>query len=208
MRLHSNRFDATFMNTGLVALILGLAGFLGLHLLRVLAPSWRQAQIARLGEKGWKGLYSLASIACFLLLLWGYAQARQGAAPLFLLPDGLARGLRHAVALLVLIGFWLLAAAYVPRNHLKAALKHPMTLSVKVWAFAHLLVNHTLPDLLLFGGFLLWAVLLFRSARRRPGTVPAGTVAGTAASLVLGTAAFAGFAFWLHLAWIGVHPLR
>lgn len=194
------------MDIGLAALILGLVGFLGLHSLRIVADPWRQAQIARRGENAFKGIYSLASIACFLLILWGYAQARQGAVPLFLLPDGAARGLRHAVALLVLIAFWLLAAAYVPRNHLKAAVKHPMTLAVKLWAFAHLLVNHSLPDLLLFGSFLLWAVLLFRSARRRPGSVPAGTVAGTAATLVLGTAAFAAFAFWLHGAWLGVRP--
>lgn len=194
------------MDIGLAALIAGLLGFLGLHSVRIVADDWRAAQIARLGPNAWKGIYSLASIAFFLLLLWGYAQARQGAAPLFLLPDGLARGLRHAVALLVLIAFWLMAAAYVPRNHLKAAVKHPMTLSVKLWAFAHLLVNHSLPDLLLFGGFLLWAVLLFRSARRRPGSVPAGSAFGTLATLLVGTAAFAGFAFWLHAAWIGVRP--
>ena len=101
---------------------------------------------------------------------------------------------------------WLLAATYVPRNHLKAAVKHPMTLAVKTWALAHLLVNHSLPDLLLFGGFLLWSVLLFRSARRRAVTVAPGTVPGTAATLLIGTAAFAGFAFWLHAAWIGVRP--
>lgn len=194
------------MDIGLAALILGLLGFLGLHSLRIVAEPWRQAQIARHGENAFKAVYSLASIAFFLLILWGYAQARQGAAPLFLLPDAAARGMRHAVALLVLIAFWLLAAAYVPRNHLKAALKHPMTLAVKLWAFAHLLVNHSLPDLLLFGGFLLWAVLLFRSARRRSGRVPDGTVAGTAATLVLGTAAFAAFAFWLHAAWLGLRP--
>jgi uncharacterized membrane protein len=198
--------DAIFMDIGLLALIVGLLGFLGLHSMRILADDWRSRQIARLGANAWKGIVSLLSIAFFLLLLWGYAQARQGAAPLFWWPDGVARGLRHVVALLVLIAFWLLAAAYVPRNHLKAALKHPMTLSVKLWAFAHLLVNHSLPDLLLFGGFLLWAVLLFRSARRRPGSVPAGTVAGTAAALLIGTAAFAAFAFWLHGAWLGVRP--
>ncbi len=197
----------TGSNLGLVALILGLLGFLGLHSLRIVADDWRSAQIARLGANAWKGLYSLVSIACFLLLLWGFSQARLGAAPLFVLPDGAARGLRHAVALLVLVAFWLMAATYVPRNHLKAALKHPMTLSVKLWAFAHLLVNHSLPDLLLFGAFLLWAVLLFRSARRRKGAaLPEGTVAGTAATLLLGTAAYAGFAFWLHAAWLGIRP--
>lgn len=197
------------MNLAMVVFLIGLVGFLGLHSLRIVAEPWRQAQVARLGANAWKGLYSLASIGFFLALLWGYAEARQGAAPLFFLPDGLARGMKHAVALLVLFAFWLMLAAYVPRNHFKSALKHPMTLSVKLWAFAHLLVNHTLPDLLLFGGFLLWAVLLFRSARRRPAQqLPAGTALGTGLVLLLGTAAYLGFAFYLHAAWIGVHPFR
>jgi len=192
-----------------IAFVSGLLMFLGLHSVRVFAEDWRTRQIARLGANGWKGLHSLVSIAGFLLLLWGYAQARLGQAPLFLLPAGMAKGLRHLVALLLLPAFWLMVAAYVPRNHLKAAVKHPMTLSVKLWALAHLLVNHSLSDLLLFGGFLLWAVLVFRSARRRPAAaMAAGTWAGTAAVLILGTAAYLGFAFWLHLRWIGVAPFQ
>lgn len=183
--------------------LLGLIGFLGLHSLRIVADDWRNERVARLGANAWRGLYSLASIACFLLLLWGYARVRHQYLPLWLPPTGL----RHLVALLMLPAFWLLAAAYVPRNHLKAAVKHPMTLAVKLWAFAHLLVNAALPDLLLFGGFLLWSVLLFRSARRRPAAAPvAPTLAGTLLTLLVGTAAFAGFAFWLHGAWLGVRP--
>jgi len=192
-----------------LAWIVFLAGwllFLGSHSLRVFAPVWRDRQRQRWGEARWKGLYSLTAIAGFGMLAWGYGQLHFQLAPLFVLPDGAARGLRHLVALLVLPAFWLMLAAYVPRNHLKARLKHPMTLSVKLWALAHLLVNHTAADLLLFGGFLLWAVLLFRSARRRPADVPAGSWPGTLAVLVLGTAAYLVFALWLHVQWIGVAP--
>jgi uncharacterized membrane protein len=85
-----------------------------------------------------------------------------------------------------------------------------MVLGVKVWAFSHLLANNTLADLLLFGGFLVWAVLSFRAARgrdRAAGTAyPAGTLAGTAATVVLGLVAWGVFAFWAHTAWIGVRP--
>lgn len=191
------------MTLGMAALLLGLTLFLGLHSLRVFAPAWRDAQHARLGEARWKGVYSLLSLAGFLLILWGYARARGEFAPLLTAPTGL----RHAVALLMLPAFWLMAAAYVPRNHLKARLKHPMTLSVKLWALAHLLVNHSLPDLLLFGGFLVWSVLLFRSARRRPAAPPSpATWLGTVGTVLVGTAAYAGMAFWLHGAWLGVKP--
>jgi uncharacterized membrane protein len=118
---------------------------------------------------------------------------------------------RHVAALLTLVAFVMLAAAYVPRNAIKARLKHPMVLGTKVWAFAHLIANNTLADLVLFGAFLVWAVLDFRSARQRDaaaGTVYApGTAAMTAVTVVVGVVAWAVFAFWLHAAWIGIAPM-
>jgi hypothetical protein len=74
---------------------------------------------------------------------------------------------RHLAALLTLPAFVLLVAAYVPGNAIKARLHHPMVIAVKVWAAAHLLANNTVADLLLFGGFLVWAALSFRAARQR-----------------------------------------
>ncbi len=185
-------------------LALGLALFLGVHMTRAIAPRWRQAQIARLGDKGWKGLYTVVSLIGFVLIVWGYSLARQQ--PVVLWPA--IRGMNHAAAALMLIAMILLAAAYVPRNHLKAKLQHPMTLSVKTWAFAHLIANNTLADLMLFGSFLVWSILVFRAARRRPGPVMAApTLAGTLATVVVGAALWAFFAFWAHAAWIGIAPL-
>ena len=188
----------------MIWLALGLALFLGMHLTRALAPQWRDAQIARLGDKAWKGLYTLVSIVGFGLILWGYSQARFSTVALW--PP--IRGMNHLAAALVLIAMILMAAAYMPRNHFKAKLQHPMTLSVKVWAFAHLIANNTLADVMLFGSFLVWAILVFRAARRRPAPVLAApTTAGTAATVVAGVALWAVFAFWLHAAWLGVAPL-
>lgn len=188
-------------------LILGLVLFLGVHSVRIAADGWRSAQMARLGENAWKGLYSLLSIAGFALIIWGYGQARLTPQVLWATPKGMA----HLASLLTLIAFVLLAAAYVPRNHLKARLRHPMILAVKLWALAHLLANNTLADLLLFGAFLLWAVLDFRAARQRDRTTPPAplpaSAAGTGATVIIGLAAWAGFAFWAHAAWIGVRPI-
>ena len=105
----------------------------------------------------------------------------------------------------------LLAAAYVPRNAVRARLGHPMTLGVKTWALAHLLANGSLADLMLFGTFLIWAVLVFRSARRRPATAGAAapvSVLGTGLTVLIGTAVWA-LLLWggLHARWIGVDPL-
>lgn len=188
----------------MIWLALGLTLFLGIHLTRALAPRWRDAQRARLGENGWKGLYTLVSVVGFGLILWGYSQARLNPVALW----QPIRGMNHLAALLMLVAFIFLAATYVPRNHIKARLQHPMTLSVKVWALAHLLANNTLADVMLFGSFLVWAVLVFRAARRRAAPVMAApTAAGTAATVVVGIALWAVFAFWLHAAWLGVAPL-
>ena len=188
-------------------LILGLVLFLGVHSVRIVADGWRTQMRARLGEGAWKGLYSVASVVGLVLVVWGYGLARQQP----VVPWNPPVGMRHAASLLTLIAFVLLAAAYVPRNVFKARLHHPMVLSVKVWALAHLLSNGNLADVVLFGAFLLWAVLSFRAARQRDraqNTVYAsGTAAGTGIAVVVGAAAWAGFAFWAHVWLIGVAPL-
>jgi uncharacterized membrane protein len=188
-------------------LILGLVLFLGVHSTRIVADGWRTQMMARLGEKPWKGIYALLSIAGFVLLLWGYGLARQSPVLLWTPPVAM----RHVAALLMLLSFILLAATYVPRNAIKAKLHHPMLLSVKVWALAHLLANGSLADVVLFGAFLLWAVCCFRAARGRDraaqAVYPPGTVAGTAVTLGLGIVAWAVFAFWAHGVLIGVRPL-
>jgi uncharacterized membrane protein len=192
----------------MLTLVLGLLLFLGAHSTRVFAEGRRTAVIQRVGEKPWKAGYALVSIAGFVLIVVGYGLARQHPVVLWGQPPVWTR---HLAALLTLVAFVLLAAAYVPGNQLKAKLHHPMILGVKLWAFAHLVANNTLADLVLFGGFLVWAVLDFRSARQRDrvaGTVyPAGRTSRTAIAVVVGVVAWALFAFWLHGAWIGVRPL-
>ena len=188
-------------------LILGLLLFRGVHSISMLAPGWRARQIARFGDKGWKGLYSLVSIAGFVLLIYGFRQA--GQQPVLLYVPPLA--LRNLNALFTLVAFVLFVAAYVPRNHFKARLGHPMLMGVKFWAFGHLLATGMLRDMVLFGAFLLWAVLDFVLSRRRDranGTVyPAGTLRGDLVTIAIGVAAWALFAFVLHARWIGVNPM-
>lgn len=188
-------------------LILGLVIFLGVHSTRIVADGWRTAMIGRVGELPWKAVYALLSIAGFVLIVWGFGLARQQPVQLWLPP----RGMRHLASLLTLIAFILLAAAYVPRNAIKARLHHPMVLGVKVWALAHLLANGNVAHVVLFGAFLVWAVLSFRAARARDraaGTVyPAGTPAGTAITVGVGAVAWAVFAFWAHGYLIGIRPV-
>lgn len=187
-------------------LVLGLLLFLGVHSVRIVAEDWRTRTRARLGAGAYRGLYSLVAALGLGLIVWGYALARAEPVWLWVPPAAL----RHPAALLTLVAFVLLAAAYVPRNAIRARLRHPMVLGVKVWAAAHLLANGTLADGLLFGGFLLWAVADFRAARTRdratPTPVAAATAGGTALAVGAGVLAWAVFVGWLHAALIGVRP--
>ena len=187
-------------------LVLGLILFLGVHSVRIFADPWRTRTITARGEKFYKGLYTLVSLAGFALIVWGYGLARHNPVVLWNPP----RGMNHLAALLMLFSFVLLVAAYVPRNAIKAKLHHPMILGVKVWALAHLLANGMLADVVLFGAFLVWAVFDFRAARQRDraGNVQyaAGTAKGTTIAVVVGLAAYAVFAVWLHGPLIGVRP--
>lgn len=143
--------------------LIGLVLFLGSHSVRIFAEDWRVATRMRLGDNMYKGIYSLASIVGFALLVYGFGQVRWDSPMLWSPP----MAMRHISVLLMLVSMVLLVATYVPNNIIKARLHHPMVLSVKVWALAHLLANGRLADLILFGAFLLWAVLDFRAARSR-----------------------------------------
>ena len=187
-------------------LILGLIIFIGLHSVRIVAEDWRNAQRARMGANKWKALYSAISIIGFGLIVWGFGQARLTPVVVWTPPAFT----HHVTAPLMVIAFIFFAAAYVPRNRIKAKLHHPMTLGVKTWAAAHLISNGMLHDIVLFGVFLVWSVLLFKASRRRDATLgtvyPAGTTGATVLTIVAGIVAGVIFAHFLHQPLIGVSP--
>ena len=192
----------------MLVLILGLVIFLGVHSVSIVAPGWRTATVARLGERPWKGLYSLASAAGLALIVVGYGLARRDPVVLYAPPAAL----RHLALVVMLPVFPLLFAAYLP-GRIRAAAKHPFLLAVKLWALAHLLANGMLADVLLFGSFLAWAVSDRISVKRRPAAqtheVPAAPpgAANDAIALIGGLVVYAVFVFRAHRWLIGVSPL-
>lgn len=186
-------------------LLIGLAGFLGVHSVRIVAPAWRERRIAIMGEKPWKGLYSMVSLLFFVLIVWGFGQARQQPTLVWQPPVAM----RHAGSLLLALAFVLLAATYVPRNGLRARLQHPMLLGTITWSVAHLLMSGWLHSVVLFGAFLAWAVADYASARTRPAPQAAAaprSIVATIVTILIGLAACAAFALWLHLPLIGRAP--
>jgi uncharacterized membrane protein len=192
-------------------LILGLVLFLGTHAF-TMQPAARTALVARLGERGYKGFYTLISLIGLVLIIWGFGTYRAGGyIPVWMPPVWLSH-----LALLLNLPVFILLAASAPAGRstgkIQAVVKHPMLLAVKIWAAAHLLANGDLGSILLFGGFLVWAVLARISMKRRPeanppaaGAVPFGTRDRIAigAGLVL----YVAFIFWLHPLLIGVPVL-
>ena len=186
-------------------LILGIALFLGIHSVSIVAPTWRDAQAMRLGEMPWKGTYALLSIIGFVVLVIGYGMARQQPVVLYTPP----LWMRHVTLLLMLPVFPLLLAAYLP-GRIKTAAKHPLLAAVKLWAFAHLLANGTLADVLLFGAFLAWAVADRISLKRRPPRKTPGApvrAINDVIAVVGGLLLYGWFVMQGHQWLIGVSPL-
>ncbi|MEM9387222.1 MAG: NnrU family protein [Pseudomonadota bacterium] len=185
-------------------LLIGLVLFLGVHSVSIFALPWRDAVVARHAVL-FKAGYGILSLVGLLLIIDGYGHSRLENAPLWAAPGFM----RHLVALLMLPVFICFFASYFP-GRIKTALKHPQLVAVKLWAFSHLLVNSALPDLILFGSFLAWAVVDRISMKRRPVREPVLTAPASGLNdillVVVGLTGYAGFAFWGHLALIGVYP--
>jgi uncharacterized membrane protein len=193
----------------MTTLLVGLVLFFGAHSVSIFSRRWRDSMAARMGPGIWRLAYSIVSIAGFYLIVRGYSLARHDPIVLYQTPHSF----RYATALLMLPVFPLLIAAYAP-GRIKATIKHPMLTATKSWALAHLLVNGTLADVLLFGGFLAWAVADRISVKHRPaparpmfgGKERASSTMADIVAIVAGLAIYALFLTWAHVRLFGVSP--
>ena len=188
----------------MVIIILGLIIFFGVHSLSIYNFQLRNSLLAQHGEGRFKGLYSLVSLIGFALIVWGYGQARLSPTVVYVPPAGL----KHATLLLMLPFFVLFLSTYLP-GKIKATLKHPMLVSIKLWALAHLLANGMLHDVILFVAFLAWAVVDRISVKKRPAAevVPASFNKNDVIAIVGGLILYVVFSMWLHVLLIGVAPI-
>lgn len=188
---------------GLLIMIAGLALFIGVHTLTTLRGA-RAAAIARLGEGGYKIVYSLASFAGIALIAWGFSLYRAtGWINVWHPPVAL----RHLALALMLPAVILVVASYI-RGRIYTTLKHPMLAGVKLWALLHLLANGDLGSIILFGSILAWAVYDRISLKRRadPGAppIPVGGISNDAIAVVVGIIAYAALTYVFHPLVIGV----
>ncbi|MCM2291150.1 NnrU family protein [Allorhizobium sp. BGMRC 0089] len=187
-------------------LIVGLVLFLGLHLVRVVAPGFRSAMVGMIGLNGWKGLYSLVALVALALIAYGYSLAP--VVNVWFPPPGM----NHLTVTLMLIATICLVASLLPAGQIAAKTKHPMVLAIKIWAFAHLLSNGDLRSILLFASFLAWGVILRIALKRRERAgelvrPPFVSARYDAYAVIIGLVVWAAITFKLHELIIGVSPL-
>lgn len=173
--------------------IAGLVIFFATHLFSAFARGARASIISKIGEGPYKGLYSLMALIGFGLIIWGWRRADKTV--LYVSNFNFI----YATYALMLIAMIFLAAAYMPRGRLAHALKHPMLAGVKLWAFAHLLVNGDVRSLILFGSFLAFGVLDRIAVKRRGAPIPErGPAINDLWVVLAGTALWALILVFLH----------
>jgi len=184
-------------------LVLGLVLFFGIHMASVVGV--REPAVARLGEGPWKGVYSVIAAGGLVAMIWGYGLARVEPIVVWVPPVWT----RHLALTLMIPVFPMLLAAYLP-GRIQRTLGHPMLVATKTWALAHLLANGMLHDMLLFGSFLVWAVVVRISLARRPQRpIPMApeTALNDVVALVAGLLLYVATLMKLHLWLFGVAPV-
>lgn len=192
----------------MLLLVLCLCLFFATHLVRIVAPGFRNCAIAKIGEGPWKGLYSVASIITLVLVIYAFGQARQVTGMLYYPPIWMS----HIALTLMLIAMICLVASLLPPGHIATKTKHPLVLSVKIWALSHLLANGETSSVILFAAFLAWGVVMRIALKRREraGLLvrrPFVSARYDLIAVVGGVVLWAAFIFKLHEWLIGVQPL-
>lgn len=188
---------------GLLTMIAGLVLFLGIHTLTTFRDT-RAAVVARLGEGGYKIVYTLISLAGLGLIIWGFSSYRAtGWVNVWYPPVAM----RHIALGLMLPAVILVVASYV-RGRIYTTVKHPMLAGVKLWALLHLLANGDLGSIILFGSILAWAVYDRISLKRREDAgappIPVGGVGNDLIAVAVGVVVYVALAFAFHPLVIGV----
>ena len=192
----------------MLILVIGLVIFFCLHSVRLVAPKWREKSMVGHGAMRWKMRFGMVTLIATAFIAMGYMQVRLEPVWLWFPPVWT----RHLAGLLVLVALFFVGSALVPNTTMKKKVGYPMLIAVKIWAFAHLISNGTLADVIIFGSFLVWSIVSFAVYRRRDRK--AGVVRDQESGVQFDLAAFTfamvtwfAIAFYLHQAIIGVSPL-
>ena len=142
-------------------LIAGLIVFLGVHMTRLLGI--KQIVVNVIGDALFAVFYSIISVIGFVLIIYGHILAHPS--DIVWYPPEWTRMLALVAVPISLI---LIVATYVP-CHIRAFVRHPMSLGVFLWSSSHFLANGEIASMVLFGAFFVWSALLLIEGYARGG---------------------------------------
>ncbi|OWY11051.1 MULTISPECIES: NnrU family protein [Thioclava] len=177
-------------------LILGVLIWSLAHLAKRIFPGFRRAL------KGAERPMVAALVLISLVLMFVGWRASD---PVFYLwtPNAALKGINN---LLMLFAVYLFAVSGM-KLWLSGKIRHPQLTAVKTWALAHLLVNPTLPGIILFGGLLAWAVVevILINKKSKPAKVTPEVKVGKEIGGIVGTVVLFGLIAMIHI-WFGHNP--
>lgn len=122
-----------------------------LHLVAAV-PSLKARIKARVGDRAYGPLFGIASIIGIAIIVLGWRSSD------FVFVYDPPEWGRHANYLLTLIAFIFLGI-FLFRGSWRQKVRFPMAFAAIFWATGHLLANGDMASIILFGGFLVYAVL-------------------------------------------------
>ena len=134
----------------MILLALGVLATSLLHLVAAV-PSLKTRLKAKVGEKAYGPVFGIASLVGIVIIVLGW---RMSDFVFVYDPPGWGR---HANFLLTLIAFICLGI-FIFRGTLRQKLRFPLAIGTIFWAVGHLLANGDLASIILFGGFLIYAI--------------------------------------------------
>ncbi|MBJ6123655.1 NnrU family protein [Sphingomonas mollis] len=211
---------------GAIWVLAGAASFVGTHF--AMSHPLRRPLVARLGETGFTGLYSLVSFLTLGLTIWAYVAAPV-TAPAWLVGDvlwGIATALMLVVSILLMgslvrnpaLPGAAKQAATAEAHGVYGITRHPMLWSFAIWGGSHILVLPIAKNIVLSGAIIFLSLVgaIFQD-RKKAQLDPQGWSAWQSrtsylpfAAIVQGRARFGGFGFhailggivvWLAATW-------
>jgi uncharacterized membrane protein len=157
----------------MIMLVAAIAVFMAIHFL-ISGTTVRDRIVAVTGEGAYLGLFSLASIASLVWLVFAFGGAR--ASPQNASYWGISHATRDPAVVLVFLAFLLAVPGLLTNSPTRVRgdelvdrpaattgmmriTRNPFLWGVAVWAVAHIIANGRLADLILFGGLLIVALL-------------------------------------------------
>jgi len=157
--------------------------FIFIHVIS-LSPKVRSSLIKRFGIGRFKALYSVIAGVSFTGM---YVLLRQsGGEDLFPINEFFIENIFYFMPTVSI----LIVAAYIPNNHLRIWLRHPMLIGLSIWSLSHLMINGQIDQVLFFAGMLFFCSLMIFGILKRDGLskITRGSLLADTLVVALGTA--------------------